>query len=97
MNTRTISYSLNATIGNNINIEPIENSIENSEINITSSGISDITTNPFITFPDYQKYTSTTERYNIQELYDRLERLEKYFEKIKKVMPWVPDEDGEYK
>ena len=97
MNTKTISYSLNTTIGNNRNIEPIENSIENSEINISSSGTSRITTNPFIYFPDYQEYTSTPERYNLQELYDRLERLEKYFEKIKKVMPWVPDEYGEYK
>lgn len=97
MNTKTDSYSLKTIISNNKNIEPIENSIENGEINITSSGISDITTNPFINFPDYQKYISTTERYNLQELYDRLEKLEKYFEKIKKVMPWVPDEDGEYK
>lgn len=97
MNIKTNSYSLKTTIGNNRNIEPIENSIDNDEINISSSGTSSITTNPFIYFPDYQKYASTPERYNLQELYDRLERLEKYFEKIKKVMSWVPDENGEYK
>lgn len=106
MNTKTDSYSLKTTICNNRIIDLIDDSIENSEIDINSNGTSNITSypctsdinlNPLVYIPNYSEYESTSGSYSLQEIYDRLEKLEKYFEKIKKVMPWVPDENGEYK
>ena len=56
--------------------------------------------NPLANYQTMYDTDSTTGVFvdpRVTELEEKIMRLEKYFDKIKKVMPWVPDEDDEFK
>ena len=56
--------------------------------------------NPLVNYQTMYDTDSTTGVFvdpRVTELEEKIMRLEKYFDKIKKVMPWVPDEDDEFK
>ena len=56
--------------------------------------------NPLANYQTMYDTDSTTGVFvdpRVTEVEEKIMRLEKYFDKIKKVMPWVPDEDDEFK